>query len=216
MDPRWKHPFTAVIAGPTGCGKSYFVKQFLLHLQQMVDTPISEVIWCYAEWQPLYDTIQNHRVRFHQGLPQLEDFVPQSGPKLVILDDMMREADERVVDLFTKGSHHRNLSVMFLSQNIFHQGKGRRDISLNAHYVVCFKNPRDRAQIAYLARQVYPENPAFIQEAYQDATSRPHGYLVLDFKQSTPDIERVRTAIFPSDTASYVYLPKKAIKHRHM
>ena len=25
----FQHPFTCIIAGPTGCGKSYFVKHFL-------------------------------------------------------------------------------------------------------------------------------------------------------------------------------------------
>lgn len=65
--------------------------------------------------------------------------------------------------------------------------------------MVVFKNPRDRAQIRHLARQVYPENPLFLQEAYLDATSRAHGYLVLDLKQSTAEEFRVRTNIFPED-----------------
>ena len=29
----------------------------------------------------------------------------------------MSEADDRVTKLFTKGSHHRNISVMFIVQN---------------------------------------------------------------------------------------------------
>ena len=37
----------------------------------------------------------------------------------------------------------------------------------------------------------------FVQEAYQDATTKPHGYLVADLKQSTPEILRYRTKIFP-------------------
>lgn len=209
MDPRWKHPFTALICGPTGCGKSQFVTRFMEHLPELVDTPIEEVIWCYSEWQNLYDKNVNPIVKFHEGLPQLEDFSRKAVPRLVIIDDMMREADERVVDLFTKGSHHRNLSVMFVSQNVFHQGKGQRDISLNAHYLVCFKNPRDRAQIGYLSRQVFPDNSSFIREAYEDATSVPHGYLLFDFKQSTSDIMRVRTSIFPDDESNFVYIPKK-------
>ena len=31
---------------------------------------------------------------------------------------------------FTKGSHHRNLSIIYIVQNIFHQGKEMRNISL--------------------------------------------------------------------------------------
>jgi hypothetical protein len=131
-----------------------------------------------------------------------------SEPSLIIIDDLMRESDNRVVDLFTKGCHHRNISVFFITQNLFHQGRGQRDISLNAHYLVCFKNPRDKAQIRHLAQQVFPENPKFIKEAYIDATKTPHGYLLLDMKQSTPDEIRFRTNIFLDDSHNYVYVPK--------
>jgi hypothetical protein len=179
----------------------------------MVDTKIVEIVWCYGEWQKLYTTIKDKRVKFHEGMINSSEFNPDSGAKLVILDDMMREADERVVDLFTKGSHHRSLSVVFITQNLFHQGKGRRDISLNAHYVVAFRNPRDRGQIAHFSRQINPQDPKHILEAFENSTSEAHGYLVFDFKQSTPDSHRLLTKIFPDDGATILYLPKKgAIK----
>ena len=40
-------------------------------------------------------------------------------PVLLIIDDLMQETNESVVNLFTKGSHHRNVSVMYLAQNLF-------------------------------------------------------------------------------------------------
>jgi len=64
----------------------------------------------------------------------------------------------RVSQLFTKGSHHRNVSLVLVTQNMFHQGPSSHDISLNSKYIVVFKNPRDKTQIVHLARQVYPEN----------------------------------------------------------
>jgi hypothetical protein len=64
--------------------------------------------------------------------------------------------DKRISDRFTKGSHHRNLSIIYIVQNIFHQGKEMRNISLNAHYIVLFKTPRDKQQIYMLARQINP------------------------------------------------------------
>ena len=85
------------------------------------------------------------------------------------------------MDLFTKSII--KISVLFLSQNLFHQGCGQRNISLNVNYIVIFKNPCDRAQIRHLfIRQVYPDDTIFLEEAYYDATSRPHGYLLLDLK----------------------------------
>ena len=120
----------------------------------------------------------------------------------------MNESSNRiVVDMFTKYSHHKNLSIIYLTQNLFHQGRGQRDISLNAHYIVVFKNPRDGAQIQHFSRQLHPENTKFIQEAYNDATSVPHGYLLLDLRQETPENCRVRSCIFPDDEINYVYVP---------
>jgi UDP-N-acetyl-D-mannosaminuronic acid transferase (WecB/TagA/CpsF family) len=45
---------------------------------------------------------------------------------------------------------------MCIVQNLFHRGKHHRTISLNAHYMVLFKNQRDVSQIMALAHQMYP------------------------------------------------------------
>lgn len=207
MDPRWKHPFTCIVSGPTMAGKSVFVKRFLASADTMCDTTFDKIYLHYAEWQNAYLQLPS-RVEFRAGPPAREDYEDEGRTKLVVLDDLMRETNDTVVDFFTKGSHHRNMSVIFITQNLYHQGKGQRDISLNANYLVVFKNPRDKSQISFLARQVWPENPRFLQEIYNDATSVPHGYLLLDMKQSTPDRFRFRTRIFPSDRRTVVYVPK--------
>ena len=38
---------------------------------------------------------------------------------LVVVDDLMTETDGRVTALFTKKSHHRDTSVLYLVQNLF-------------------------------------------------------------------------------------------------
>ena len=43
---------------------------------------------------------------------------------------------QTLVKLFTKGSHHRNLTVIYIVQNVFDKGKYSRTISLNSHYHV--------------------------------------------------------------------------------
>lgn len=170
----------------------------------MCNTEFKEIFWHYGTYKPSGIKIP---VCFKEGLP---DFEESLIPRLLIIDDMMLCKDDgKIVDLFTRGCHHGNTSVFFITQNIFHQGKGQRDISLNAHYIVCFKNPRDKAQIRHLAHQICPEKPLFLQEAYTDATSEPHGYLLLDLKQDTPDEYRFRTNIFPTDSVKYVYIYRK-------
>lgn len=213
---RWKHPFAALISGPSGAGKTEFVKKFLQNLEFMCDVKFSKIVFYYGEWQPAYRELAAtqplDRIDFREGVPRSADFAADAGPQLVIIDDLMEEAGKTVVKIFTKTSHHRDLSVFFLTQNLFH--RGQREISLNSNYVVVFKNPRDRAQIQHFSRQICPENPRYVQEAYADATSRPFGYLLFDLKQDTPDNCRLRTDIFPSAQGHrpVVYVPGKGIK----
>ena len=104
-------------------------------------------------------------------------------------------------------SHHCYRSILVLTQNIFNKGKHSRTMSLNSHYIVLFKNPRDATQISFLARQMYPKNSKFLEEAYFDATNEPFGYLFIDLKQATPNDNRVQSNIF-SKKNHFFYLRK--------
>ena len=74
-----------------------------------------------------------------------------------MLDDLSNDTYSKdVCDIFTKGSHRRNISDILIAQNMFHQGKYYRDISLNATYIVLLKYVRDREQFSHLARQIQP------------------------------------------------------------
>ena len=66
----------------------------------------------------------------------------------LIIDDLMSETNQLVSDIFRKISHHRNIGVIYMTQNVFNKNKFTRTISLNAHYFVLFKNPRDANQFA--------------------------------------------------------------------
>lgn len=199
------HPFTCIIAGPTGCGKTIFVSKLLQHANTMIEPAPQRIMYFYSIWQDAFDKILqlNPLVEFRTDKISIDE-IDSNKTNLVILDDLMNESkdDVSVSNLFTKGSHHKNLSVIFLSQNLFIQGKETRSISLNSHYMVIFKNPRDRSQFSFLARQMYPNNSKFLEEAYADATSKPHGYLFIDLKQSTHDSFRIRANIFPLESMS--------------
>ena len=205
MDPRWKHPFTCIVAGPTGCGKTTFVARLLRNAPSMINPAPEHVTWYYGEWQSAYENLDIPNVRLEQGLPTVFDTGKRN---VVVLDDLMAETDGRVTDLFTKKSHHSNTSVIYLVQNLFPKHKESRTISLNAQYMVVFKNPRDASQVTHLAKQMYPGCVKFVQDAFKDATSVPYVYLLVDLKQDTPEDMRLRIIILPDDTVQYVYVPK--------
>jgi hypothetical protein len=62
-----------------------------------------------------------------------------------------------------------------------------------------------------LAHQMYPQRTKYFLEAYTAATAQPHGYLVIDMKQETPDILRLRSSIFPGEETFDI----KSYRHTH-
>jgi hypothetical protein len=210
-DIRFKHPFTCIVGGPTGSGKSTFCINFLQNLDTLCTEPefAGGIVWCYSEQSAVpiqkLKALRNKNVQIRKGVP--DDFKNTAGkPCLFILDDLLNEVFSRAVcDLFTRGSHHRNLSVILFTQNFFHKASHCRNISLNAKYLVALKNVRDRNQFSFLARQVLPENSASLCAAYRDATQNPHGSLILDFDQETDDLLRFRTNVFPHQYYPIIY-----------
>lgn len=112
------------------------------------------------------------------------------------------KAIESIVDWFTRKAHRRNTSVIYITQNVFDWAAQHRTISLNVHYLVLFKNPRDKSQIVVLSRQL---DMSHLISAYQDATRQPHGYLIVDLSPHTPDELRLMSQLFETLT---VYMVK--------
>ena len=206
------HPFSMMVAGERKAGKTEFTKSFLRSRGTIINPSLERIVWCYAKHQEeLYEELMtiNSNIEYVHGIPEnIETMFMKDQTNLIVLDDMMDEAskNEKVSQLFTRGRHD-NLSVIFLTQNLFH--KNQRSISLNSDYMAIFKNPRDKSQIQNLARQFMPTNSKFLTWAYQDATEKPHSYLLLDLTPNTDDRYRVRAKILPDEEPQIVYIPTK-------
>lgn len=196
-----KHPFTMVIAGPTGCGKTMWLKQLINGRLKFILPPPTDVIYFFAENQPIFNKMK--RVKFVEGLDITLIDQLKGKRTLVIIDDLMDEAANsvKVSSLFTKGSHHRNISVILVVQNMFVKGKEMRNISLNAQYIVLFKNPRDKTIAFHIARQMYPGKVSAFQQVFEDATSDAFSYLFIDLTPATPEERRLLTDIFVNPSA---------------
>lgn len=202
-------PTTISISGTTGSGKTSLLFEILKYKKEMFTIPVRKVLYCYGIWQQLFDQKEEELgIDFHEGLPS-EDFVDTFADgehNIIILDDLMDQVvnNKNVQHLFTRGSHHRNLTIIFINQNMFAQGQCSRTLNLNTHYIILMKNPRSVSQVSMLSRQIGFGKT--MPEAYQDCTSNPYGYLLVDLSPHSVGNFRLKTRIFPGED-TIVYTP---------
>ena len=200
---KFQHPFSMILAGGRRTGKTQFTKKLLLQKHWLINVPIEHIIWFHATAQPdvFSELMRELNIEFVEGLPKanMNTFLTDKhDSKLLIFDDMMEEASERVdiKHLFTRG-RHQDTSVVFLTQNLYHQSKHSRDMSLNTDYMVLFKNPRDSMIITTLGRQM--GNAKFLADVYEQATMEPFSYLFVDLRSDTREELRYRSKVLDGD-----------------
>ena len=199
------HPFSCLVAGPSQSGKTVFISKILKAPHLYIHQPLSRIVWCYGVKNEnqiaKLENISHLPIEFVEGLPEMDDVSLDGEKVVVVLDDLMNSAGKsnNVADLFTKGCHHRDLSVILTLQNFFHQGRSMRDVHTSCLYNILMKNPRDMSFIHFAERQMFPDKKNYLVDSYKLATERPFGYLGIDLCQETPDEERLFTNIFPGE-----------------
>ena len=191
------------IVGPSGSGKTHFVCK-LLQNPGMFQTPrFNHIYWHQGSGDDGESGLTGKEFCKLKSMTVIDGFDENWSSRLrngdvIVIDDLFQEAAKQTDfnNLFTKIARHRGVTVIFITQNMFHQGGQHRTRNLNVHYLVLFKNPRDQTAVDYIARQAFPHNRSYLIDAYHDATAKPHGYLLIDFTQQCPDDMRVRTDIF--------------------
>ena len=211
MKPAWHfvHPFTARFVGPTACGKTTFLKSVIE--KRLIDPWPTQIFYLYgSSWQsPMFDYLQKvHEVQFISGFNEsVLSSNPSNEPMLVIVDDLIQEAKDSSAagNLFMRGSHHQNMSVIMIEQSLFPKGKQSVSMKQNTHYTVLFKSPSDSLGVSTLARHMYPQGKGkYLLDVFHDCTKQPFSYLIIDSKQSTPDYLRLVTNITDPYPTVYV------------
>ena len=168
--PYFKTPCSIIVAGPSQCGKTTFTRHLLRSASHAFDRHVRRIVYCYGEPQHCFKDMQREGIHFHKGIPKnIRTLFPNHlRPIILVLDDLMRDLEQNhyVLDLFTKGSHHIDVTCIYLRQNSFPPGKYARTISLNTHYVVAFKNPRDAVGVRNLTQQAYPGRVPYVMDCF--------------------------------------------------
>lgn len=198
----FQSPCTLAIFGATLSGKTTWCKKLLEQSNIMFTKPPKKILYCYGMYQPLFEELaaKINNFTLHAGVPSLkiiEGVSENNDHSIIVLDDLQQEmsTDPIMEKLFTQLAHHLNVTVVFMANNLFHK-KFSRTITVNVHVLVLFKNARDNQQIRHVARQLYPKKTEEFVNAYNDCTSKPWGYLVVDLSPRADEEMRLRTEIF--------------------
>ena len=140
--------------GPSGAGKTAFLKRLLTELDTVFDQPTNNIIYCFSSYQPLYDQIKEKcpKVIFVQGFPAyLEDqyLSDPSRHDLLILDDLIDIVSDSqlLCNAYIGNSHHKNYSVITVTQNLYYKSKYLRTCSLQCSGFIFFRCLRDQSMI---------------------------------------------------------------------
>ena len=205
-----------IVSGGTGSGKTTFVKNLLTIKDQLFSKSPAKTFLFYRIMQPIYNEMEmsgliDELVDTQTNFPtydKIKEMVEQYKTEgcIIIFDDIMTQLNDDFIDLFCNLSHHANLNIILLVQNLFCKDKVFRTLSLNSHYMVVMKNERDKNQISTLATQISPKNGSYVVQAYKEATKYPYSYLFIDYHQETPNVIRLRNNIFPHEFPTVAYL----------
>lgn len=200
-------PFRMLIAGSSGSGKSTLVGDIINNHEKLFTIPMDKIVYCAKYETSIPIALRdNPLLFFHEGIPT-EEMIRNDERKYVlfVLDDLLEIAfsSDIVSTIYTQG-RNRLLSAILISQNLFPQFSKARNISLNANYIIIFRNLRDSSSINHLARQVCPNNAKAFSDLFINNINKPFSYLLLDFSVNSPDIFRFRENILSDQPIVYI------------
>lgn len=199
FDARIQCPMTMIISGPPLAGKTRFAMRLIEESHRMMNPIPQNIVWFYGQETNDLQRIREKGIRTVSGLPEdgFEDYITGDA-NLFVFDDMMTDvsSDKSLTRLVTRASHHRNISILFLTQDHFYNGTERKTFTRSAHYMVLFRNPLDLSTIYAIANKIAPKNVKSFLRIFHAATNKPNGYLFVDGRQSTPHNAKFRTDIF--------------------
>lgn len=210
----FKHPATCVVAGPSKAGKTEFLISVLNNHKFFFPTLSNpRIAWYSGTSIDLKRFATTLRVKIIKELPK-----SFGGWDILVCDDLMQECagSKNLVNIFTRTSHHENVSVFFLTQRLFYKSENFNVINRNSDYIVLLKNIRDQSSFFALARQLSPTKPSQLLQIFSEATAKPYSAIRIDFTNSCPDEFRFlgNLTSTPLSPIAYTFIEDVGIKNK--
>lgn len=191
-----KHPFNLIISGGTGSGKTDWLARLIHEREKIINTKFERICYHYGIFTNRVLYFQKVGIETYPGVPDPQKyFKTNNPPTLLILDDLILETSEQFLQtLFTKASHHCNISSIFITQHLF--AKQLKVARANTHYFVLMRNPQNLREVRDFGQQIFPKNLTYFFSAYSDSVEPLFGYLFLDLHTQSPPLLKLRTNIF--------------------
>lgn len=134
---------------------------------------------------------------------------------LLVFDDSCEEIyDEKEFVKMAVSGRHKGVHVIFVKHNLFHQSKNSRTIDLNTTHIILFNSPRDVHQLMVFGKQL--NKSEFVRNAYEKATEKPYGHLLIDLDPKTSDPLRYCSNIVePGPSLFYLPSSKAVVTELH-
>ena len=218
-ESKLQKPFRLLVGGGSGTGKSTLVQKLVD--ESHFENPFDKIVYCYPDYlnePPLqFDQI----VDYKPGLCDLQYFTTIPKNSLIIYDDLMNECgkSDEIMKLFSVIARKRNLSVIFLVQNIYERGSQFRNIRLNATGLVLF-NFYAASDVNKRVLKDFGVQSNVPKHLRDQIYSQPFSYLYIDIHpQRRSNFAAVKGNIFEENFSvynkmEYIAIPKSEfIKH---
>ena len=219
VDTKLEKPFRLIIGGASGCGKTSILKEIID--KNHFASPFEKIVYCYPDYLDEIPTEFDQIVEYRSGICDLEFFTALPKNTLLLFDDMMSECGEskNIMKLFSVIARKKNISIIFLVQNVYDNSKHFRNIRINATGFILFKFFAANDVNKRLLRDLGIDK--LVSQRLLDKTySRNFGYIFINIHpQRHSEFETIRTNIFEKfytiyNSMEYVAIPKaEFIKH---
>ena len=207
-------PFTMLVFGGSQTGKTRFVFEMIRNRVKIFTECPQKIYYIYSEKQKMFDDY-NDCVHFTQDLGILDE-LPENENILVIIDDMQDEIkdNKKVQHLFTKGSHHRQINLILILQNLFAQGSIYVNLRYNSNYYVLTEHCSNYSSLEHFIRRfIGGKDISYFNRSYRDMIRQEWGALLIDAHPQSILKKHPYNVLLRSNTNSIegqiLYFPEK-------